>query len=52
MVANLENIIEARMFEKGNQLIYELDSSNRLLLLYKRALFDLEKRVYDRIQGE
>jgi len=28
---NLENIIDSRLFEKGNQLIYELDSSNRLL---------------------
>jgi len=28
---NLENIIDARLFEKGNQLIYELDSSNRIL---------------------
>lgn len=52
VVKNLENIIDARMFEKGNQLIYELDSANRLLALYKRALFDLENRLYDRIQGE
>ena len=28
---NLENIIDARLFEKVNQLIYELDSSNRIL---------------------
>jgi len=28
---NIENIIAARLFEKGNQLIYELDSSNRVL---------------------
>jgi hypothetical protein len=32
---NLENIIDARLFEKGNQLIYELDSSNRILSIFK-----------------
>lgn len=49
VVKNLENIIDARMFEKGNQLIYELDSANRLLALYKRALYDLENRLYSKI---
>ena len=52
VVRNLENIIDARMFEKGNQLIYELDSANRLLALFKRALYDMEHRLYERIQGE
>ena len=28
---NLENMVTSRLFEKGNQLIYELDSSNRVL---------------------
>ena len=32
---NIENIISARLFEKGNQLIYQLDSSSRLLTLFK-----------------
>ena len=32
---NIENIISARLFEKGNNLIYQLDSSSRLLTLFK-----------------
>ena len=32
---NIENIISAKLFEKGNQLIYQLDSSSRLLILFK-----------------
>jgi hypothetical protein len=38
----MENIIDARMFEKGNALIYELDNSKRLLDLFKQSLRDLE----------
>lgn len=49
VVRNLENVIDARMFEKGNQLIYELDSANRLLALYKQALYDLEQKLYEKI---
>jgi len=49
---NLENIIDARLFERGNQLIYELDSSNRVLSLFKSAMFGLEKNLYERIIGE
>ena len=32
---NIENIISAKLFEKGNQLIYQLDSTSRLLILFK-----------------
>lgn len=49
---NLENIIDARLFEKGNQLIYELDSSNRVLALFKNAMFGLEQSLYETILGE
>ena len=49
---NLENIIDARLFEKGNQLIYELDSSNRVLSLFKSAMFGLESNLYQTIIGE
>lgn len=49
---NLENIIDARLFEKGNQLIYELDSSNRILSLYKGAMHGLENRLAEKILGE
>ena len=48
----MENIIDARLFERGNQLIYELDSSNRVLALFKSAMFGLERNLYERIIGE
>jgi hypothetical protein len=39
---NLDSIISSRLFEKGNQLIYELDSSNRILGIFKKAMGMLE----------
>lgn len=32
---NMENLISAKLFEKGNQLIYQLDNTSRLLILFK-----------------
>lgn len=49
---NLDNLISARLFEKGNQLIYELDSSNRLISLYRRNLYLLEGKVREHILEE
>ena len=49
---NLENVIDARLFEKGNQLIYELDSSTRVLNIYKQSIGDLETNLLKRIYGE
>lgn len=49
---NLENVIDARLFEKGNQLIYELDSSTRLLNIFKQTIGDLETNLLKRIYGE
>jgi hypothetical protein len=46
---NLDNLISARLFEKGNQLIFELDSCNRLVSLYKRNLYGLESKVRSEI---
>ena len=40
------------MFEKGNQLIYELDSCNRLINLFKRNFYHLEDRVRKDILDE
>jgi len=42
---NLENMVTSRLFEKGNQLIYELDSSNRVLQLFKNSMYDLESTL-------
>lgn len=49
---NLANVIDARFFEKGNQLIYELDSSNRIVNLFKRHIYGLEQTLLKRIHGE
>lgn len=49
---NLANVIDARFFEKGNQLIYELDSSNRIVNLFKRHVYGLEQYLLKRIHGE
>jgi hypothetical protein len=35
MSSNVDNLISAKLFERGNQLIYQLDSSSRLLVLFK-----------------
>ena len=49
---NIENIISARLFEKGNQLIYQLDSTSRLLILFKQTMYGLETEIRSKILGE
>lgn len=49
---NIENIISAKLFEKGNQLIYQLDSTSRLLILFKQTMYGLETEVRNKILGE
>lgn len=46
---NLENIIDARLFEKGNHLIYSLDSANRILNLFKTQIGKLESSLTKQI---
>lgn len=40
------------MYEKGNQLIYELDNVNRQLKLFKDHVFILEKEMNMRIHSD
>ena len=49
---NIENIISAKLFEKGNQLIYQLDSTSRLLILFKQTMYRLESEVKKKILNE
>lgn len=49
---NLENLINAKLFEKGNQLIYQLDCTSRLLILFKQTMFGLETEIRNRVIGE
>jgi hypothetical protein len=46
---NLEKIIDARLFEKGNHLIYQLDHSNRVLALVKGQMHGLEQHLVAKI---
>ena len=50
--ANLEmlKIVNARVFSKGNNLIYELDVINRQLRLLKDHIFMLEKNLTEKIR--
>lgn len=50
--SNLENIVNSRLFEKGNQLIYELDSASRILNIFKNTMYGLENKLTERILGE
>ena len=49
---NIDNIISARLFEKGNNLIYQLDSTSRLLTLFKQSMYGLENEIKSKILGE
>lgn len=49
---NIENIISAKLFEKGNQLIYQLDSTSRLLILFKQTMYGLENEIKTKVLGE
>ena len=52
MSKNIENLISAKLFERGNQLIYQLDSSSRLLVLFKQTMYGLEQEIRSQIIGE
>jgi hypothetical protein len=49
---NLDKLINSKMYEKGNQLIYELDCVNRQLRLFKDNVFQLEKDLKSNIRSE
>ena len=49
---NLEKLINSKMYQKGNQLIYELDQANRQLRLFKDYVYDLERELRARIKAE
>ena len=49
---NLDKLINSKMYEKGNQLIYELDSVNRQLRLFKDNIFAMEKELRSNIRAE
>ena len=46
----LDKIIRTKVFAKGNQLVYELDTSTRQLRLIKDNVFCMEKKLSDKIR--
>lgn len=49
---NLDKLINSKMYEKGNLMIYELDNVNRQLKLFKDHVFILEKEIEVRVHDE
>lgn len=49
---NLDKLINSKMYEKGNQLIYELDSVNRQLKLFKDNIYVMERELNSKIRSE
>ena len=49
---NLDKLINSKMYEKGNQLIYELDNVNRQLRLFKDNVYLLEREIKSQLRDE
>jgi hypothetical protein len=49
---NLDKLINSKMYEKGNQLIYELDTVNRQLRLFKDNVYLLEREIKSQLRDE
>lgn len=41
-VAVIDKVVNSRMYEKGNQIVYELDQANRSLKLLKDNIYTME----------
>lgn len=48
----MDKLINSKMYEKGNQLIYELDLVNRQLRLFKDNLYAMERELKSSIRAE
>lgn len=46
----LNKIVNTKVFSRGNNLIYELDMTNRQMRLLKDNIFLLEKRLTEKIK--
>jgi len=49
---NLDKLINSKMYEKGNQLIYELDNVNRQLRLFKDNVYLMEREIKSQLRDE
>jgi len=48
-VNDIDTIINSKMTEKGNQMIYELDTANRQLRMLKDNFYLMEKMMREEI---
>ncbi|CDW82479.1 UNKNOWN [Stylonychia lemnae] len=48
----LDKIIRTKVFSKGNQLVYELDTCTRQLRMIKDNIYEMEKKLSDKIRLE
>ena len=48
--AEMNKIVNARVFSRGNNLIYELDVTARQLRMLKDHIFLMEKNLTDKIK--
>jgi hypothetical protein len=48
----IDKTVNSRMYEKGNQLVYELDQANRSLKLMKDNIFTLEAKIRAEVGSE
>ena len=48
----VDKMVNSRMYEKGNQIVYELDQANRALKMLKDNIYLLEERIRREIDQE
>ena len=46
----INKIVNAKVFSRGNNLVYELDMTNRQLRFIKDSIFLMEKNLTDKIK--
>lgn len=46
----LNKIVNTKVFAKGNNLVYELDHSNRQLRLVKDNIYEMEDKLKDKVR--
>jgi len=48
--SELSRIVSTKVFTRGNNLIFELDHSNRQLRLMKDSVYDMERKLKEKIR--
>lgn len=51
-ISDIDKLVNARMYEKGNIIVFELDQVNRQLKLMKDSVFLMEQRIFKEIEDQ